>query len=70
MIRLDIQPYCSECFDFEPDVKRPEKIRIDDPEEKQPIYIPSDTVVRCRWAKRCESIKRFLDAQIKKESAE
>lgn len=66
MIRLDVQPYCSECFDFDPDVKRPEKIQI----ENQNIYIPSDTVIRCRYAKRCESIKRFLDSQNKKESIE
>lgn len=66
MIRLDVQPYCSECFDFDPDVKRPEKFQI----EYQNIYISSDTVIRCRYAKRCESIKRFLDSQNKKESIE
>ena len=98
MIRLDIQPYCSECFDFDPDVKKPEKIQKKiqkenqivyipygpecfdfDPDvkrtekiqkENQIVYIPSDTIIRCRYAKRCESIKRFLDAQNKKESAE
>ena len=54
MIRLDIQEYCGECCDFEPDVKRPEKIWA------STCVILTDTVVSCRYAKRCESIKRYL----------
>lgn len=53
MIRLDIQEYCGECCDFEPDVKRPEKIWA------STCVILTDTVVSCRYAKRCESIKRY-----------
>lgn len=55
-IRLEIQPYCSDCCDFEADVTKPER--------KQnactgDLYL-SDTIIHCKNAKRCEAIKRYL----------
>ena len=61
MIRLDIQEYCHVCSDFEPDVEKPEKYYSDFEE-----VIMTDTVVRCRYRKRCENIKRYL-ARLAKE---
>lgn len=60
MIRLDISEYCNDCYDFAPDVTKPERrlIRTDD---ANVTNIQSDTIVRCSYAKRCESIKRYLE---------
>lgn len=60
MIRLDIQPYCLSCCDFEADVTKPEKVQTD-----YNTYVLTDTVVRCKYAKRCESIKRYLEQREK-----
>ena len=60
MIRLDIQPYCEQCCDFDPDVTKPVKNTIYSDEQ---IVLQTDTIVRCRNAKRCEHIKRYLEQQ-------
>lgn len=65
MIRLDIQPYCSNCCNFEPDVTRPEKIECDFDYGK---YTITDTIVRCKFAKRCENIKKYLERQLSNNS--
>lgn len=62
MIRFDIQDYCSLCFDFEPEVTKPVKEIFYNTDGKQP---QTDTIVRCKYAKRCENIKRYLSHQIK-----
>lgn len=66
MIRLDIQKYCEACFDFEPDVTKPERqfICMND---KKVINAQTDTIVRCKYAKRCEAIKRYLENNSTKE---
>lgn len=55
MIRLEVQEYCHACSDFEPDVEKPEKYYLGSEE-----VIMTDTVVRCRYRKRCENLKRYL----------
>ena len=65
MIRIEVQPYCDACCDFDPDVKKPEKMFYNDG-----AFFQSDTIIRCKNAKRCESIKRYLDSQTKKEDSE
>ena len=60
MIRLDIQPYCEQCCDFDPDVTKPVKNTIYSDEQ---IVLQTDTIVRCKNAKRCEHIKRYLEQQ-------
>ena len=62
MIQLDIQPYCEQCYDFEPDVIKPRKLTDTFGE-----YILSDTIIRCEHAKRCENIRRYLKQQSTKE---
>lgn len=59
MIRLDIQEYCDACCDFEPDVTKPEKHSFATELNKVTI-VQTDTIVRCKYAKRCECIKRYL----------
>lgn len=60
MIRLDISEYCNDCCDFEPDVTKPER-RLVHTVNTDVVNVQSDTVVRCKYAKRCESIKRYLE---------
>lgn len=66
MIRLEVQPYCSECLDFEASVREPQFMRLnfvgDGAEESH-----TDTVIRCKNARRCESLMRYLKKQMKGE---
>ena len=61
-IKLEVQPYCANCTNFEPDVIRPMKTVYIDGE-----VVVGDTIVRCDYAKRCENIKKFLARQEKEE---
>lgn len=63
MIKLDIQGYCQSCRDFEPDVTRPEKLIIKDYDDNS-LTIQTDTIIQCRYAKRCENIRRYLNQKI------
>lgn len=59
-IELVVKDYCGECCEFEADVIKPENrlIRVGDNDTK---VIKTDTIVRCKYAKRCENIKRYLE---------
>lgn len=56
MIRLEVQYYCGDCHDFEPDVTKPEKYR-----DTHLNLCQTDTIIQCKYAKRCEAIKRYLE---------
>lgn len=58
MITIDIQPYCERCLEFSPDVEYPSRYFADNDE-----IIQSDTIIRCKYRKRCELIKRYLERQ-------
>lgn len=64
MIRLDIEKYCHECLDFTPDVIKPEREVTEDIKGKRHISY-TDTIVQCKYRKRCAGIKRFLEQKIK-----
>lgn len=55
-IRLEVQDYCADCLDFEPDVTKPQRARTEDGE----VVLQTDTIVECKYAKRCTAIKRYL----------
>ena len=63
MICLDIQEYCSACFDFEPDVTKPFRDTVYGPGNEKTVF-QTDTIVRCKYARRCEAVKRYLEQQI------
>ena len=63
MIRVDVQPYCSECCDFDPDITKPVKLFLDGTFMGDSAIARTDTIIRCRHAKRCEAIKRYLEHQ-------
>lgn len=66
MIKLEIQSYCNQCFDFEPDVTKPERISIRSDFYEQEV-LQTDTIVKCKYAKRCENIRRYLKQQLKED---
>ena len=66
MIKLDVEGYCQQCLDFSPEVTRPE--RVTDVTGKFIGY--SDTVIQCKYRKRCSGIKRYLEHQIKGATTE
>ena len=61
MIRVDVQPYCSECCDFDPDITKPVKLFLDGTFMSDSTVARTDTIIRCSHAKRCEGIKRYLE---------
>lgn len=62
MIRLEVQPYCQECLDFEADVDKAEVYTCD-----SNTHYCSDTIIRCERRKHCESIRKFLEQKMKGE---
>lgn len=60
MIRLEVQPYCQECLDFEADVDKAELIS-----DGSVRRLQSDTIVRYERRRRCESIRKFLEQKMK-----
>ena len=59
MIRIDVEGYCHGCLDFEADVTKPARITDD---------TWSDTVIQCKYRKRCSGIKRYLETKVKDET--
>lgn len=62
MIRVEVEDYCHSCMEFYPDVTPPQKSFSDNMAVKQ-----TDTIIHCKHRKRCETIKRYLDQQLKGE---
>ena len=62
MIQIDVEGYCQSCMDFSPDVIKPARM-ID----TLGTVIQSNTIIRCEHEKRCRSIKRYLEQQMKGE---
>lgn len=65
MIRVEVEPYCQQCLDFEPDVTKPERCMFEGEE-----FVFTDTVIHCKHRKRCASIVRFLERQTKGDISE
>ena len=75
MIQLFIEDYCHNCPDFEPDIDK-NKLRFtdDDTDWMIELNIPFDpcpiceTNIRCKHRKRCKSMMRHLEKELKKEN--
>jgi hypothetical protein len=59
MIRVEVEEYCSECLDFQPDVEKPQKLYADITE-----ITVTDTVIRCSNRNRCRNIERYLRKKV------
>ena len=62
MIRLNVEEYCHQCLDFTPDVIPPTRSADESGEHTQ-----TDTIIQCKYRKRCAGIKRYLEQQTKEE---
>lgn len=62
MIKLDVEGYCHECLDFCPDVVKPVRVIASGTD----AYY-TDTIIQCKYRKRCAGIKRFLENQAKEK---
>lgn len=60
-IKLEVEPYCEQCLDFEADVTKPERTTVWSIAPSSATTIQSDTVVRCRYANRCANLMRYLN---------
>lgn len=65
-IKLDIQPYCESCCDFEADVTKPVKTSHYMLGEELVVKY-TDTVVKCKYANRCANLMRYLTKKNKGE---
>lgn len=62
-IKLEVKPYCATCCDFEADVTKPERtVILTSDSDNRPCTktVQTDTVIRCKYARRCEAILRYL----------
>lgn len=65
MIRIEVEDYCHSCLDFDSDVTPPKRAVGLVGES-----ILTDTIVKCKYRKRCAGIKRYLEQQAKTEVSE
>lgn len=65
MIKLDVADYCQSCLDFTPDVIKPARILSNGFEDESTM---TDTIVQCKYNRRCAGIKRYLEQQAKNAS--
>lgn len=55
-IKLNVKEYCADCLDFEPDIMKPQRAYDAD----GVVIRQTDTFIYCKYANRCEAIKRYL----------
>lgn len=63
MINIEVEGYCHQCLDFHPDVTPPERLY-----SGNDVVHQSDTIIRCKYRKRCAGIKRYLEQQAKQDT--
>lgn len=57
MINLCVEEYCQQCLDFAPDIIAPKRMMT----EGGDIFW-SDTIIQCKYHKRCAAIKKIFGA--------
>ena len=62
MIRVEVEDYCQSCLDFAADVTSGQKTYSEDL-----TCSVTDTVIHCKYRRRCAAIKRYLESQTKGE---
>ena len=68
MIRVDVKEYCHQCLDFHPDVIPPvNNWSARDDDERTTV---GDTVIKCKYRKRCSGMMRYLEKQAKSKVSE
>lgn len=67
MINLDIERYCENCPDFEPNVDK-ETLRVEDFGSYYPEPFRHETVITCKYRDRCHEIYERAKDECKKEN--
>jgi hypothetical protein len=65
-IDLTVEEYCSDCYDFEAEVIKPERL-LQCTGKSAVVVRQTDTIIRCKYARRCENLRRYLEKQMSKE---
>ena len=68
MIRIEVEGYCQQCLDFTPDVTAPTKMSVWGSDGAETVS-QTDTIIKCKYCKRCSNIKRYLEQQMKEEAS-
>lgn len=63
MIKVDVEDYCQTCMDFTSEVTKPETFHYNHGE-----IVRGDTVIQCKYRKRCAGLVRHLTRQVKGET--
>lgn len=66
-IKLEVEPYCESCLEFEADVTKPERTTVWSIAPGSATTYQTDTVIRCRYANRCSNLVRYLNRQNKED---
>lgn len=66
MIRVEVDEYCHQCLDFSPDVIAPTRMTSWEGNSHE-VVTHTDTIIKCKYCKRCAGIKRYLEQQTKME---
>jgi len=56
MIKVEVEEYCQQCLDFEPEVEKPVAAYTD---SDRYIYF-GDTIVRCEYRHRCKTMAQHI----------
>lgn len=59
-IKLEVEDYCHQCSDFCSETSTAQRIAGADDK-----HVVADTIVRCKYRKRCASLMRYLERQLK-----
>ena len=59
MIRVEVEKYCDNCNQFDPDVSYPVNAY-----SGSEVYMTTDTVIRCKDRKRCERLKHHIKKEM------
>lgn len=62
-IRLEVKEYCADCCDFTADVTGGERVAVSYNEDWMSEN-RTDTIIRCKNAKRCASLVRYLEKKM------
>lgn len=68
MFKLEVEEYCKECPDFEVEVEK-DTYHYEDYVSNETVYHCQKTI-RCKYAKRCKAMLRYLKRKAKEAENE
>lgn len=66
MIKLDVNQYCQNCTEFEPEItQRPDQFNCCGFDDSGGSYLYGDTIIECEHRRRCEALYNYLKGELK-----